>query len=494
MSAAAKIGLVMLLALVVLGVFIIQIEDIPIGERGERLEIAARLPSVAGLDEKSPVRIAGVRVGTVEEVGLDDDNRPIVRISLQPDIELHRGSTARIASLGMLGDSYLEIVPGDPGAPLLEDGAVLSGAASPSFDQVMRSAATIGDDVQEITASLRATIGGPEGAARLDEIVTNLQEMTRSLNDVVRSNRTQVDTTLANFEAFSGTLRSELPRIADKMNELADGLNALVSENRTDIDASVGNIRELTGRLQTTADNLNDITGRIRDGEGSIGQLVAEDRTIDNVNDTLESIRGGVDTIRDTVGRVQRYELDMVMRTEALPSAEENRSAAGFDLWTTDRRFYRAQVVSAPFGEEETETEIVTIEHGDGTVDSYTRTTTTVEDDISFNAQVGWVLFPRTVVRAGLFESAGGVGVDHTVEVRSRPLRLTAEAYDFDRDTADGPHLRFEGRYFMSDNLFVSAGWDDPADSERSSVLLGGGVTWNDEDVKYLLGLVGSAF
>ena len=53
MTPAAKIGLFMLVGLVVLGVFIIKIEDIPIGERGERLTYSARLPSVAGLDRQA---------------------------------------------------------------------------------------------------------------------------------------------------------------------------------------------------------------------------------------------------------------------------------------------------------------------------------------------------------------------------------------------------------------------------------------------------------
>jgi hypothetical protein len=39
----------------------------------------------------------------------------------------------------------------------------------------------------------------------------------------------------------------------------------------------------------------------------------------------------------------------------------------------------------------------------------------------------------------------------------------------------------------------VSAGWDDPAFSDRSSFLVGAGVSWTDEDIKYSLGLLGGA-
>ena len=49
------------------------------------------------------------------------------------------------------------------------------------------------------------------------------------------------------------------------------------------------------------------------------------------------------------------------------------------------------------------------------------------------------------------------------------------------------------GRYFVNCNLFLMAGWDDPLFGDRASFLFGGGVTWNDEDLKYSLGLAAAA-
>jgi len=164
MTPAAKIGLFMLVALIVLGVFILKIEDIPVGERGERLVITARFPSVAGIDRKAPVRIAGVRIGKVEEVRLEGAEGVLV-MSLDPHVQLHEGSRAQVVNMGILGDKYVEIVPGSVAAPLLPAGTELSGSVPPSFDDVMRSATEIGDDVKQVTAALRSSVGGDEGAA-----------------------------------------------------------------------------------------------------------------------------------------------------------------------------------------------------------------------------------------------------------------------------------------------------------------------------------------
>ncbi len=492
MTPAAKIGLFMLVGLIILGAFIIKIEDIPIGERGDRQTVRAVFPSVAGLDRQAAVRIAGVRVGKVEEIQLDG-NRALLVLSLQPDVRLHQGAAAQIANLGMLGDKYVEIVPGDPTAPLLDPDTILEGGSPPSFDDVLRVANDIGADVKQVTAALRDSLGGAEGAQAISEIVANIREITAALKQLIAENQANVNATTANFRDFSTTLRDELPRIADKINALAEQLQGVVGENRDNFQGSLANIRDLSDRLKTSADNLNTITGKIAAGEGTIGKLVNDETTVDNLNETLDSIDSGVKTLQDSIGRIQRFRLDMTLRTEALPGISESRSAFGFDLWMTSKRFWRVEGVDAPFGPSRTKTETITTDYPDGSFETFTRTTTRTEDKITFNAQVGYRLWPTTTVRAGLFESSGGVAVDHELRVAQRPLRLTLEAFDLNRDLSDSPHLRFETRYFLTPSVFLMAGWDDPLFSDRSSVLFGGGVTWTDEDVKYSLGLAGSA-
>jgi phospholipid/cholesterol/gamma-HCH transport system substrate-binding protein len=492
MTPAAKIGLFMLVALIILGVFIIRIEDIPVGERGERLTVTARFPSAAGLDRKAPVRIAGVRIGKVETVRLDG-SEAVLEISLDPNVRLHQGASAQISSMGMLGDRYVEIFPGDPTAPLLPPGSELGGVTPPTFDDVMKVATEIGTDVKEVTEALRLSIGGDQGAEKIEEIVDNIRELTASLKELIAANQVNVNQTTENFREFSATLRDELPRIADKMNLLADQLNEVVGENRENAQASLANIREVSAKLRTTADNLNAITDKIASGEGTIGKLVNDDETVENLNETLDSIDGGVKTLQNSIGRFERFRLDMTIRGEGLAESSDGRFAFGFDLWTTENRFFRVEGVDTPYGRTRSTKQITRTTYPDGSTDEFLTETFKTEDKILFNAQIGYRVFPRTMVRAGLFESKGGFAVDHSVLLGERPLRFSVEAYDFNRELSSDPHLRLEGRYYLTNHLFVLAGWDDPLFSETSSVLFGGGVIWTDEDIKYSLGLAAGA-
>jgi len=491
MSPTARVGLFMLLALCVLGVFIIRIEEIPIGSKGGRHRVQAVFPSVAGLDEKSPVRVAGVRVGIVEKIELEGD-RALVTLALDKGVALHQGARAEVTSLGMLGDKYVELYPGPLDNPPLPPGEVLDGASPIAFDQILKTANDVGTDIQAVTASLRRSLGGDEGQRRLDEILENIRQLSADTRALVAANRADIDATIGNFRAFSETLRTELPRLAEKLNALATQVDSVVAENRGNLSASLENIKDLSGRLRTSADNLNEITGKIARGEGSIGKLVNDEETVDNLNSTLKSVESGVASLKNTIGRAERWQLSLNLRSEALPGLDENnntRSTLGLQLQTTPQRFYRLELVDSPFGRVTTSSDRTTVVFPDGhsetTVTEKERTT----DSATVNAQIGYFLPHGLTIRAGLFESQGGVGIDKDL-LRER-LRLSLEAYDFNRDT-DPPHLRVEGRYYVSRNLFAYAGWDDPMWSERSTVLFGAGVTWSDEDVKYLMGTAAS--
>lgn len=487
MSPTARVGAFMLLALLILGVFIIKIEEIPIGAKHGRQRVRAAFSSVAGLDEKSAVRIAGVRIGIVEQITLDD-NRALVTLALDPDVKLHVGAQAEVTSLGMLGDKYVELDPGPLSNPRLPPDQILTGSSPVAFDQVLKTFNTVGGDVQRVTSSLSKTLGGDLGQKRLDEILENIRALTADTRAMVAANRRNVDATIENFRSFSETLKSELPKLAEKLTALADHVDVVLAENRGNLSEGIANIKDVSGRLRASAGNLNEITGKIARGEGTIGKLVNDEETVNNLNATLKSVESTVQTVKNTLGRVERFRLDVALRTETLPGVNESRSVFGIDLHTTEKRFFRLEMVDSPFGRDRTVTERVTTTYADGHQESYVQERLRTSDASTVNAQVGYHL-GSTTVRAGLFESKGGVGLDHAL--LKDHLRLTFEAYDFNRDLKP-PHLRLEGRYFLSRNIFAFAGWDDPTWSRRSSVLLGGGVTWQDEDLKYLLGTVSS--
>jgi len=223
MSSAFKVGIVATLGLVVLAWLIWKIEDInPFREKGRRVD--ASFTSVAGLDDKSAVRVAGVRVGRVDGIRLDG-TRALVTLLLEKPVPLTQGATARIANMGLLGDKYVELVPGPPGAPALAEGAVLPGITPPGFDEAMAKLDAIGTSIQEVTGSLGQGLSGD----RLGALFDSVQATSEQIRLLVMENRAAIRSTMANADSASATLARELPRLADEMARAVTEIGNMVS-------------------------------------------------------------------------------------------------------------------------------------------------------------------------------------------------------------------------------------------------------------------------
>jgi phospholipid/cholesterol/gamma-HCH transport system substrate-binding protein len=234
-------------------------------------------------------------------------------------------------------------------------------------------------------------------------------------------------------------------------------------------------------------DNLNEITGKIASGEGTIGKLVNSDDAHTQLMSALGSVDSGVKSLSDTLGRVQKLKLDLGFEALQVSEVSESRFAVGVNIDPGSDKFYHVSVVDDPRGDVREKTQVITTTQPDGTVDTQTIHTLTRENDTTISAQFGFKLGDARL-RAGLFEGTGGGAVDYGF-LRQR-LWLTLEAYDFSRANDLDPHLRLTGRWWLTPNLFITGGYDDPLVNERDSIIFGGGIRWNDDDLKYLMGSV----
>jgi len=71
--------------------------------------ISASFASASGLKTGSNVEIAGVQVGRVTRIGLDNNYRALVTMQIRRDISLSDDSIAAIKTSGLIGDRYISI-------------------------------------------------------------------------------------------------------------------------------------------------------------------------------------------------------------------------------------------------------------------------------------------------------------------------------------------------------------------------------------------------
>jgi phospholipid/cholesterol/gamma-HCH transport system substrate-binding protein len=87
-------------------------------------------------------------------------------------------------------------------------------------------------------------------------------------------------------------------------------------------------------------------------------------------------------------------------------------------------------------------------------------------------------------------ETTFGVGADYFL--LDDKLILTTDIWDLgeDEEDADSPHLTIGVDYFVFKGLFLSGGLDNILNDNRRGFYLGGGVRFEDEDFKTLLGSI----
>lgn len=479
MSQVVKVGLFATVCLIVLAVLVWKIEDInPFAKKAKTVD--AVFDSVAGLDDKASVRVAGVRVGRVEAVGLEG-RRARVSLLLEQPVALTEGSYARIANLGLLGEKYIELIPGPLDAPPLPPGAVLPGKTPPTIDEAIAKINDIGTSIQQVTGSL----SGANLGESINRLVSDFELTSRELRLLVAENRANIRATLANANQASATLAAELPRLADQMDRTLRQIESLVADNRGNVDGSLANIREVTDRLQTSVDNFNKISGKIASGEGTIGKLVNDEKAYDEVLSTLDSIQGGVESLSGTLGAINKFKIDLDMQGYYLPDQDGSQTTFLVDIDPQDNeRLYRAGLASPPGGKRREKTQTVTVTNPDGTTEVTTINTITNERTYAATGLFGYRA-PRDVrLFAGLIENSGGAQVE--VPLLKDRFLVSFEAFDFNRPEDLSPHLRLTGRWRFHPNLYVVGGYDDFL--ENDSFFLGGGIRWNDENIKYLLG------
>jgi phospholipid/cholesterol/gamma-HCH transport system substrate-binding protein len=102
------VGLFVLAGLAALGYLSLRVGGLELSGP-ERIELRATFDDIGGLSARAPVRVAGVKVGQVSRIDLDDDLRAEVFLEVDSGVGLSIDSSAAIRTAGLLGDQFISV-------------------------------------------------------------------------------------------------------------------------------------------------------------------------------------------------------------------------------------------------------------------------------------------------------------------------------------------------------------------------------------------------
>ena len=107
----ALVGAVVLAGALGFGVYAAQASGL--GQSSQGYDLTASFRSVEGISTGTDVRLAGVKIGEISDMSLNPATfRADVTLSFADGIAIPNDSAVAIASEGILGGSFVEIVPG----------------------------------------------------------------------------------------------------------------------------------------------------------------------------------------------------------------------------------------------------------------------------------------------------------------------------------------------------------------------------------------------
>ena len=151
-----------------------------------------------GMQAGAPVRVAGVKVGKVEELrfmgGQIDpktNRRTLVRakVAIEKKVQeaVHEDADFYVTTQGVLGEQFMAVEPGSPGKPILQENAIVKGIDPPRLDLFLAKAYELLDTTMNGIRNNRELIS---------DIATNTAGLLKNLNGVLSENRERINLSL----------------------------------------------------------------------------------------------------------------------------------------------------------------------------------------------------------------------------------------------------------------------------------------------------------
>ena len=226
------------------------LSGIRILEKGYEINIVFN--DIQGLLKQAKVQVAGVNVGYVKDITLDD-GRARVTVWLDKDVKIYKDTGAFIFSSGIIGVKFIQLSPGTRTTGLLKNGDTIVGVDPISIDKMF-------DKTQMAVNSLLDSIRG---------ITTD----------------SSIKTIIANLDKFSADLKNS----SKDFKQITTNLKGVSSDIKK--ISSDGRIEQIMKKTDSAISSLEKISKKVESGTGVVGGLVSDKKLEKDLKDTINSLR-----------------------------------------------------------------------------------------------------------------------------------------------------------------------------------------------------------
>lgn len=282
-----------------------------------RYEVTTLVPSGLGLREGAPVTLAGQRIGQVSRIEFipvpqkvgENNLRLTLAITEEVQDQIRMDSRAFLRTQGLLGDKFVDIAPGSPGAPVLQPGDTLLAGRSLDMDEFITQAADALDEATGIVLGLRElTDGLVRGDGTLgrmlrdDQLYVDLAggtaELRRTLAEINRADGTFGR--LIRDPALYQQIHAAVTRV-DSLGSLilaGEGTAGLLLRSDTLHRRLLGTI----AAADSAVTDIGEFIRRMTEADGTVNRLMTDPALYDEFLKALVDVQTLINDIRRDPG------------------------------------------------------------------------------------------------------------------------------------------------------------------------------------------------
>jgi phospholipid/cholesterol/gamma-HCH transport system substrate-binding protein len=264
--------------LVIIGIILLLYMSFRIGKFGvfhqQGYEITATFNNTNGLDPRSPVQIAGVEVGRVKNIKLDG-YKALVTLLIRERVKIPVDSKVTIKTQGMLGDKYIEIVPGAQQTYLSSGDSIKDAVVSPDFGEIFAQVNTAAKNFGDTMGEFKGIIGEQE-KVNIKKSIENLQAVSGDFKELVATNKNSVTRIVNNMETISSDI------------EQGKGTLGKLAKDET-----------LYNETKDAVANIKEFTDDIKQGKGTLGKLAKDESLYNETEKTMKKVQKAAEGIQE---------------------------------------------------------------------------------------------------------------------------------------------------------------------------------------------------
>jgi len=220
--------------------------------------------NVSGLQVGNNIRFSGINVGTVDKISIINGSTVMVDMMIRKEIKQFIKSDCKVSvgSEGLIGDRLLIISQGSADAALAEDDKLLSSTEPVETDAIIASLQVSASHAEVITQQL---------AEVMLKINSGRGTLGRLIHDTIIAEN--INQTIGNFQNASSDMKG------------------MIGSTKDDISAVMKSVQATTDNARASTKQLEDIMVNMNNGNGTIGRLLRDTVTSQNIDTTLMNLK-----------------------------------------------------------------------------------------------------------------------------------------------------------------------------------------------------------